>query len=124
MLLHKDTTDAIWRAAIYVHTALGPGLLERVYELAMLHLLTKWGHHVRRQVEIPVSFDGVELGTGFRADLIVDGVVLLELKSVAAVHPVHFAQLQTYLKLSGLRVGVLLNFNVPLMKEGFFRRVV
>ncbi len=117
----NDITLAVMRAAFRVHTALGPGLFEIVYEAALAHELKKAGLHVERQVEMPVEYDGVRLEVGFRLDLLIERKVIVELKSVEALHPVHHKQLLTYLKLSGCKVGQLINFNVPSLKDHIIR---
>jgi len=109
--------------AVKIHKALGPGLLESVYELVLAKQLEKRGLSVHRQQPVAIVFDGEEYDEGFRADIVVNGSVILELKSVEQVHPVHLKQLQTYLKLSDCRLGYLLNFNVELMKNGIRRCV-
>ncbi len=106
---------------IKIHKALGPGLLESVYEAALLHELRKLGIPVERQVEIAAEYDNVKLAVGFRADLIVDSKVIVELKSVETVTPVFKKTLLTYLRLSHLKLGILANFNVELMKDGITR---
>ena len=108
-------------AAFRVHSTLGPGLLERVYEVCLAHELRKRGLSVDLQVELPAFYDGVRLDTGMRIDLIVAGKLLIELKAVEMVLPVHKAQLLTYLKLTGHRLGLLINFNVPIIKDGINR---
>jgi GxxExxY protein len=110
-------------AALTVHRTLGPGLLESVYELALAHELAQRGLSVARQVPIPIQYQGVPLGEGFRADLIVERKVLLELKSVEHLTLLHRKQTQTYLRLTGLKLGLLLNFGVLLMKDGIIRCV-
>jgi len=117
----NDFTGLIVDAAFKIHTTLGPGLLESVYERVLEHELKRRGLRVKRQVTIPVIYEGLTLDDGFRADLNVEGLVIIELKSVEAVAPVHKKQVLTYLRLSGLRVGLLLNFGAPLMKDGIFR---
>ena len=109
--------------AVNVHKGLGPGLLESVYEVVTAKQLVKRGLCVCRQVPIPIAFDGDHFDEGFRADIIVNQSVILELKSVEQLHPVHLKQLQTYLKLTGCRLGFLLNFNDVLMKNGIHRCV-
>lgn len=109
-------------ACLKVHCELGPGLFESLYEEVLLYELNKRSLSVQKQKAIPVIYDGVKFEDGFRADLFVEGVVIIEIKSVEQVAPVHFKQLHTYLKLSGVRNGVLVNFNVNLLKEGFYRR--
>ncbi len=111
-------------AAIKVHAALGPGLLESVYEICMACELEQRGHHVKRQVALPIHYGTLKLDAGLRLDLVVDDLVIQELKSVERLLPVHHAQLLTYLKLSSLRLGFLLNFNVTLMKEGIVRKIL
>jgi GxxExxY protein len=111
-------------AAVRVHKGLGPGLLESVYEHCLAHELRKRGVMFQRQVLLPVVYDGFELEAGYRLDLVIDEAVVLEIKSVDALAPIHEAQLLTYLKLSGLRLGFLLNFNVVLMKHGIRRMVL
>jgi GxxExxY protein len=106
-----------------IHVKFGPGLLESVYEEVLCYELKKIGWDFERQKEIKVQHDGKELGIGFRADIIVKKHVIIEIKSVENIHPVHPKQLLTYLRLTDLRLGLLVNFNVPLMKEGI-RRVV
>lgn len=111
-------------AAVKVHSVLGPGLLERIYEVCLTHELRSRGHKVETQVVVPLHYDGVELDAGLRLDVVVDGLAILELKSVEHILPVHEAQLITYIKLSGMRLGFLLNFNVALMKDGITRRIL
>jgi GxxExxY protein len=110
-------------AAYKVHTTLGPGLLESVYELALAHELDKRGKKAIRQVVVPVYYDGVELGPGFVADLVVEDLVIVEIKSVESVALVHKKQLLTYLRLTGKRLGLLINFGAVLIKDGIFRVV-
>ena len=112
---------AVVDAALRVHKALGPGLLDSVYEACLAHELAKRGMSFRTQVTLPVRYDGVQLDAGFRVDLLVEDRVIVELKAVETLLPIHEAQLITYLKLSGLRLGLLLNFNVRLLREGMRR---
>lgn len=112
---------AVVNAAFKVHTELGPGLLEGVYEVCLAHELTKHGLKVERQVALPVHYDGVKIEAGLRLDLLVEGKLIVELKAVETLLPVHKAQLLTYLKLSKRRLGLLINFNVPLIKDGIKR---
>ena len=116
-------TEAIIGAAIEVHRVLGPGLLESVYEKCLCYELQLRGIDFRPQVQLPVVYKGVEMDCHFQMDLIIPGKVVVELKAVDALHPIHEAQLLTYLKLSGIRVGLLINFNVPLLKNGVKRMV-
>lgn len=122
-MIENEISGAVVDAAYKVHTTLGPGLLESVYETVMDFELRKRKLQVRRQVIIPVVYEGVVLDEGFRADLIVQDQVIVELKSVEAVHPVHKKQLLTYLRLADKRVGLLINFNVSLIKDGISRVV-
>jgi GxxExxY protein len=110
-------------AALTVHRALGPGLLESVYSVCLAHELRKRGSRVLREVSLPVSYDGVQLDAGLRLDMLVDDCLVVELKAVEQILPVHHAQLLTYLKLTGHRLGLLINFNTPLIRDGI-RRVV
>jgi GxxExxY protein len=109
--------------ALQVHKALGPGLLESVYEVVLAHELRKRGLHVRRQYPIPISYGDITLEVGFRADLLVENKIIVEIKSVEAIAAVHKKQLLTYLKLADLRLGLLINFNVELIKNGICRIV-
>ena len=115
--------SAIVDAAIRVHSALGPGLLESVYEACLVHELRSRGHVVETQVVLPILYRDLTIESGLRLDVRVDGLAIIELKAVEKLLPVHEAQLLTYLKLADLRLGFLLNFNVPLMKDGIMRRV-
>jgi len=108
-------------AALLVHKRLGPGLLKSVYEACLAHELRKSGLAAERQLLIPLVYDGLEFEAAYRVDLLVDESVIVEVKSVDALAPIHEAQLLTYLKLSGLRLGLLINFNVPLLKHGVRR---
>ena len=120
-LVGKDVVDA----AIKVHKSMGPGLLECVYEECMAYeLSTNRGLKVARQVDLPIAYDGQELNSRLRLDVVVEDSVILELKAVESLQPIHEAQLITYLKLTGKRLGFLMNFNVPLMKQGIKRIVL
>ena len=112
---------AIVKAAFNIHTSIGPGLLEKVYEVCLTHELKKAGLTVRRQVEIPIVYDGITFEEGLRLDLLVNEQVIVEIKSVDLLNPVWKAQIISYLKLTGLRLGYLINFNVPLIKDGINR---
>lgn len=118
------TARAIVDAAVKVHKTLGPGLLESVYEACLYHELVQRGLRVERQVAVPIVYDGITLREGLRLDLLVNNLVICELKAVESLQPVHQAQLLTQLRLSGKRLGLLLNFNVALMKDGIRRLVV
>jgi len=111
-------------AALAVHRASGPGLLESVYEVCLEHELQKRDLVVERQVSLPVVYDGAKLDAGLRLDLLVGKSVVVELKAVEALLPVHQAQVLTYLKLTGHRLGLLINFNVPLIRNGIKRIVL
>ena len=110
-------------AVIAIHREMGPGLLESVYEVILTHELKERGLQVERQVSVPISFKGQHFNEGFRADIIVEGKVILELKSVERVNNAHKKQLLTYLKLTGMKLGYLLNFGEALMKNGITRTV-
>jgi len=115
---------AIVDAAYAVHNALGPGLLENVYEVCFCHELTKRGLSYRRQVVVPIVYDGITFDEGLRLDVLVEELVICELKAVETMHPVFTAQLLTQLKLTGKRLGFLINFNVPLIKQGIKRVIL
>jgi GxxExxY protein len=117
----NDVSAVVLDAAIEVHRQLGPGLLESVYETCLAYVLRRRGLTVDQQVPIPICFDGIEFEQGFRADLIVNGIVLVELKSVERLARVHRKQVLTYLRLSRIRLGLLVNFGEPLIKDGFHR---
>lgn len=119
----NNVTGAVIDAAIDIHRRLGPGLLESVYQAVLTHELRKRGLQVETEVGIPVEWDGLLLDLGFRADLIVNNQVIVELKSVEKTAPVHRKQVLTYLKVSGRNVGLLLNFGEELMKNGIHRVV-
>jgi GxxExxY protein len=110
-------------AAYTVHKALGPGLLEKVYEVCFCHVLTKNGFHVKRQLNIPIVFDDIVFDEGLRLDVLVNDLVICELKALETVNPVWEAQILSHLKLTGKRLGYLINFNVPLIKDGIKRFV-
>ena len=123
-LLEEDLTGEIIGAAMAVHQELGPGLLESAYQVSMGRELTLRGIPFRSQVDIPVEYKGVRLDCGYRIDLFVDEKVVVELKSIERFQPVHEAQLITYLRLSGVHVGLLINFNVPALRQGILRRIL
>ena len=120
----ERVASAIIDAAISVHRALGPGLLESAYETCLAHELEMRGHSVIRQMALPVVYQTIKLEAGYRIDLMVDGGVIVEVKSVDALAPIHEAQLLTYLRLSGRRLGFLINFNVVLLKQGVKRMIM
>ena len=119
----NDLTGQIIGSAIEVHKALGPGLLESVYEECLGHEFDLREFHYKRQYPITVEYKGVQLDCGYRIDFLVDDLVILELKSVESLDPIHEAQILTYLKLTGLKVGLLINFNVPVLRDGIKRLI-
>ena len=119
--ISEEYTHRLLACAYTVHSLLGPGLLESIYEKALMYELTHNGFKVERQVPIEVMYKGVELGEAYRMDLLVDGKVIIEIKSVRELSPVHFKQLMTYLKLQNLRYGYLINFDVTMLKNGIHR---
>jgi GxxExxY protein len=124
MAMHEnEISQIIVNSCFKIHTQLGPGLFESVYEEILYYELIQNSLSVERQKGIPVRWDNLVMEVGFRSDLIVENKVILELKSVEAIAPVHQKQLQTYLKLTGLKLGLLINFNVPLIKDGIQRIV-
>jgi GxxExxY protein len=122
-MTEDELSSIIIGAAIEVHTELGPGLLESVYETCLFHELTKLGLDVKRQVEIPIMYKGMPLETGFRLDIIVQDKLIIEIKAVKELLDVHLAQTLTYLKLTNCKLGLLINFNEARVKHGI-RRVV
>lgn len=120
-MTENEVAKEIVHAAYRLHTRLGPGLLEAAYEAVLRFELETRGLRVSRQHAVPLVSDGAPIETGFRADLIVEDLVIVEIKSVEAVAPVHKKQLLTYLRLTGKRLGLLINFNVPLIKDGIKR---
>lgn len=129
---HRDTehterdpiTALVIGAAIEVHRVLGPGLLESAYEECLCHELSLRSIAFQRQLVLPVDYKGVRLDCGYRLDIVLPGKLVIEIKAVEALAPIHDAQLLTYLKLSGIRTGLLLNFNVPLLRDGIRRLVL
>lgn len=119
----NDIARIVVDAAYKIHTTLGPGLLESVYEVVLAHELERRGLRVTLQQPIPVIYEDVRLELGFRADIIVEHKVVIEVKSVEVIAPVHPKQLRTYLKLMDLKLGLLINFNVSLIKDGIHRVV-
>ncbi|MFL5338608.1 MAG: GxxExxY protein [Gemmataceae bacterium] len=122
-MTENELARIIVDTAFKVHTKLGPGLLESVYHAVMKHELKKRGLEVEGEVAVPVMWDELQLEVGFRADLIVEKKVVIELKSVEQIAAVHKKQLPTYLKLTGCSLGLLINFNTPLIKDGITRVV-
>jgi GxxExxY protein len=120
----EDAAARLLDAAFEVHRKLGPGLLESVYEVCVCHELTKLGIPFQRQLCLPVKYDQIQIDAGLRLDIVVASLVIGELKAVETLLPVHEAQLLTYLKLTDMRLGLLINFNVPLLKQGIKRIVL
>ena len=123
-LLHQELTGSILHCAYKVHSALGPGLLESAYEECLHYELEKSGFNVIKQKPMPLIYEEKRLDIGYRIDLFVEGKVVIEIKSVDLLNPVHFAQLMTYLKLSNCRIGLLINFNVVSLKDGIKRVII
>ncbi len=121
---NDELTSKIIGAAIAVHKELGPGLLESTYEMCLMYELQVRGLHAERQKELPVSYKGVNIDCGYRLDIVVENEVILELKSVEDLLPVHSAQLLTYMKLSGIHKGLLINFNEKVLHKGIKRKVL
>ena len=113
----KDIVNVCFK----IHKALGPGLLEKVYEVCLSHELRKLGYKVERQLNIPINYDGIEFEEGLRLDILVEDIVIIELKAVELVNPVWEAQIISHLKLTNKNLGYLINFNVPLIKNGIRR---
>ncbi len=116
-----EITETIIGAAIEVHRQLGPGLLESVYEAVLAYELTQRGLSVERQKPVPITYKTLQFEEGFKIDLLISGEVIIELKCVDGLLPIHEAQLLSYLKLTGLKVGLLINFKVPVLKNGIKR---
>ncbi len=123
LMTENEISRIIVDAAFKIHTTFGPGLLESIYEVVLAFELEKRGCEVIRQQAIPVIYESVQLEVGFRADLIVNNKVIIEVKSIETISPVHLKQLRTYLRLTNLHLGLLINFNVELIKDGI-KRVV
>ena len=120
----NEITERIIVAAIEVHRVLGPGLLESAYEECLCHDLTLSGISFERQRPLPVEYKGIQLECGYRFDLLVENAVVVEIKAVSAIEPIHEAQLLTYLRIGGWKVGLLINFNGPVLKSGIRRRIL
>lgn len=119
----NDLTNEIIGAAIEVHKVLGPGLLESFYQDALLFELRSRGLNCQKEVAVPLIYKGVKLGEDKRIDILVENQIVLELKSVQKIEEVHHLQILSYLRLSNLRYGLLINFNVPILKQGIYRKV-
>ncbi len=117
----NETSQLVIGAVMKVHTVLGPGILESAYDACLFYELTKTGLHFEHQVTLPIVYERVQLATAYRVDFIVEDVLILELKCVERVQAVHRAQLLSYLRLSGRKLGLLLNFNVAHMRDGVHR---
>lgn len=122
-MYENEISKIIVNCCYNIHTKLGPGLFESVYEEILFYELTKLELSVSRQEIIPVIWDEIRMDLGFKSDLIIENKVIIELKSVEKLAPVHFKQLQTYLKLKDIKLGLLVNFNIPLIKDGIHRIV-
>ena len=122
-MTENEIATIIVDAAFKIHKRLGPGLLESVYETTLAYELAKRGLQLRRQQSMPVIYEDVRMDVGFRADLIVEGKVIVEIKSIDVIAPVHRKQLLTYLRLTDKKLGLLINFNVELIKDGITRVV-
>lgn len=120
----ENIAKEIVDAAFKVHKSLGPGLMESVYEICMTHELTGRGLTVETQLDIPIHYDDLQIKAGFRLDMLVEKEIIVELKAVEEMHPVFNAQIMTYLKLMNKRLGFLVNFNVPLIKNGIKRIIL
>lgn len=119
----NSISGQVVEAAFQIHSRLGPGLLESVYEVLLARALQDRGLRIQRQVRVPIVFDNIQFDEGFRADILVESSVILEIKSVEQLAPVHAKQLLTYLKLMDLRLGLLINFGAPVIKDGIKRIV-
>jgi len=122
-MIENEITGTVIDTAYKIHTKIGPGLLESAYQSILVYELKNRGLHVDSEIPMPIHYEGIDLDVGFRADLIIENKVIIELKSVEKVAEVHKKQLLTYLRISGLQVGLLINFGAPLIKDGIFRIV-
>jgi len=120
-MVFEELTEKIIKCAMEVHTALGPGLLENTYKECLLHKLRKAGIYVEKEKPMPLIFEEVHLDCGYRIDLLVENSIVLELKSVKKIEEIHLAQILTYMKLGKYQVGLIINFNVPSLKDGIRR---
>ena len=123
-MLYEEITSKIINLAIEVHKELGPGLLESVYSECLFFELVNAGIAVKKELELPVNYKNCKINCGYRMDMVVDGNVLIELKSVEKILKIHEAQTLTYLKLSGIKVGLLINFNSIMLKDGIKRFIL
>ncbi|MBA4383903.1 MAG: GxxExxY protein [Anaerolinea sp.] len=122
-MIENEITKIVIDSAYKIHTRIGPGLLESAYQAIIVYELKNRGLHVDSEIPMPIHYEDVNLDVGFRADLIVENKVIVELKSIEKLAEVHKKQLLTYLRISGLQVGLLINFGAPLIKDGIFRIV-
>ena len=120
---YNNISSKIIKAAIEVHKELGPGLLESIYEFCLLEELRRMGLFAQRQVQVPVCYKGCKLNKEFVIDMLVEDIIVLELKAIETILPIHEFQLLTYLKLSGMKLGLLINFNVITLKSGIKRKI-
>ncbi|HOU16966.1 MAG TPA: GxxExxY protein [Candidatus Marinimicrobia bacterium] len=120
----EEIAKKIVSAAFNVHQHLGPGLLEKIYETCFCYELSKYGLHYRQQVEIPITYDNIVFDAGLRLDILVEDLVICELKAVTEMNPVFQAQILSYLKIAEKRLGFLINFNVPLIRDGIQRIIL
>lgn len=122
-MLLNEISGQIVDAAMRVHTHLGPGLLESAYQACLAYELQQRGLRIALQVPLPVEYEGIRVDAGYRIDMLVEDTILVELKAVDAIHPIHRAQLLSYLRLSGKRVGLIINFNVQHLRDGIVRLI-
>lgn len=123
-ILYSNLTGAILKCAYKVHSTLGPGLLESTYEECLYYELTRNGLNSVKQMPMPLIYDNIKMDVGYRIDLMVEGKVIIEIKSIDCVNPIHIAQLLTYLRLSECKIGLLINFNVESLKNGIRRLIL
>jgi GxxExxY protein len=124
MILYEELSHSIIGAAIEVHKELGAGLLESAYKACFAHELNLRDIRFQMEVDLPIRYKGILLNCGYKMDFVIEEKIVVENKSVEKMHPVHEAQLLTHLRLSGCRVGLLINYNVPVLKDGIIRRVI
>lgn len=122
-MMENEIAKVVYESALKVHRSIGPGLLENAYETCLLYELAKTGLTIEAQKPIPLYYDNLNMGVGYRADIMIENKFIVELKSVEAIHGVHLAQTLTYLRLANCKLGLLINFNVELLKYGV-RRVI
>jgi GxxExxY protein len=120
-MTENEIATIVFESALKLHQALGPGLLESAYEECLFYELSKYGLKIERQVALPLIYENVKLDVGYRVDIMIEGKFIVEIKSVEAINDIHLAQILTYLRLSNCRLGMLINFNVSLLKHGVKR---